>query len=88
MRMIPITIDVDKDFFGKDQVDIIVKPKDVFEDLECFFKSMYDSYSIIDKKSFRKEMEDFIFSIDKDNIILEDLTAVFFSIINKYMENE
>lgn len=72
---------------GEKEITFNIKEGDVYEDLEIFFKELYTAYSIIDKKGFRKEVEELIFSINDKKIDLDKYCSVFYDIVDRYMES-
>jgi hypothetical protein len=79
MRIIPYTD-------GKHTITF--KTDNVYKDLENFFDKVTAMYEIIDTKLFRKEIEEFIFSIDISKINMDELSKQFINIIVRNCRKE
>jgi hypothetical protein len=58
--------------------------ENIYKDLESYFDNIQSVYRIKNMKEFRKEMEKFIFSINVEKVMTEELTKQYFDIITKH----
>lgn len=67
--------------FKDENLDIAFKVDDVYKDYEVFFKTITSLYNIKDTKKLRLELQNFISSIDINNVDTKELTDQYWKIL-------
>jgi hypothetical protein len=64
-------------------LNLMFKTNNVYKDIESFFNQLTAVYDFYDTVVLKRELEDFIFSINIEKINIEELSKQFLDIIEK-----
>lgn len=70
--------------YEDNNIKISFSVNNIYKDLEEYFDNISNIYKIKNMKAFRKEIETFIFSIDVEKGMTEELTKKYFEIVEKH----